>query len=49
MQCNAEYRLYDKNKELAVTFYCLKEKGHEGPHEHTLEWEEDYKESIMGA
>jgi hypothetical protein len=48
-QCDAQYKLYDKNKTLILTFFCLKRKGHCGDHEHNLEWHNHIYDSIMGA
>lgn len=48
-QCDAEYKLYDKDKILIVTFFCLKEIGHDGNHEHNLEWGNKIHDSIRGA
>ena len=49
MQCKAEYKLLDEDKNLVVIFYCSKEKGHDGFHEHILYWQDDKQESIIGA
>ena len=49
MQCDAKYELYDKDGNLIVTFFCTREKDHDGDHEQTLYWTEDIHESIMGA
>ena len=49
MQCKAEYKLYDKNQELVVTFFCFMIRNHYGPHKHTLEWEDNEQKSLMGA
>ena len=45
-QCDAVYELYF-NGMLVMTFFCTKEKGHDGPHSQVLEWEGDcYQEKI---
>jgi hypothetical protein len=38
MQCDARYEVYDTEGKMVVTYFCLKEKGHDGPHEHLLVW-----------
>ena len=39
MQCDAELKVHDQDRKYVITFFCLKDMGHDGEHEHLLKWE----------